>query len=364
MAATMTTVLSVAALAIDVGLVYTARTEAQRVADLSALAGAGSLARLPENDGLAGQIAIQYAQDNSIRHQAVILDPADVQVDRALGQVTVTVLRTANRGNPVNTLFAGLFGVSATDVVATATAEAMDIGSDVGVTCPLPIALPDRWREEDGTWSDKDDTFDAPGDYYDPQRTGYTESNIGDQVFLRQAGGGGGNMANSWYFPWTPFGDENALLDDGSGGKRYRERISGCMKGVYTTGTVVYSEPGAMSGPTDAGFKELYDLDPSAYWNQFGGPGGCVARPTAVSVENPHGCVDNSPRVKNVPLFDPTVPAVEGRKEFTITKVASIFVEGRIGSDYYGRWLGTTGTATDASVPGNSSIVKALRLIK
>ncbi len=364
MAATMTTVLSVAALAVDVGLVYTARAEAQRVADLSALAGAGSLARLPENEALARQIATQYALDNLIRHEAVVLDPADVQIDRVQGQVSVTVLRTADRGNPVNTLFAALFGAQTVDIVATATAEAMDIGSDVDVTCPLPIAMPDRWLEQDGTWSDKDDTFDAPGDTYDPERTGYTDTNIGDQIFLRQAGGGGGNMANSWYFPWTPFGDENAIIDGGGGGKNYRERISGCMKGVYTTGTVVYSEPGAMVGPTADGFQALHDLDPTAYWNQFGGPGGCVARPTAVSTENPHGCVDNSPRIKNVPLFDPRFPAENGRKEFTISKVASIFVEGLIGTDYYGRWIGTTGTPTDPGVPGNGSIVKMLRLVK
>jgi hypothetical protein len=136
------------------------------------------------------------------------------------------------------------------------------------------------------------------------------------------------------------------------------------MSGVYQTGTVVYTEPGAMVGPTRVGFQDLYDLDPTAYWNQFGGPDGCVARPTAVSTENPHGCVDSSPRIKNVPLFDPTMPPLNGRKEFTISKVAGIFVEGLIGTDYYGRWNGTTGTATDPGEPGNGSIVKMLRLVK
>ena len=89
-----------------------------------------------------------------------------------------------------------------------------------------------------------------------------------------------------------------------------------------------------------------------------------MARPSAVSDANTHGCVDSSPRIRNVPLFDPSLAPLNGRKEFTISKMASMFVEGQIGSDYYGRWLGTTGTATDPGVPGNGSIVKMLRLVK
>ncbi len=364
-ALSMVALVSVAALAVDVGMLLTARSEAQRVADLSALAGAGALAQLPDNADLAREVAIRYAEMNDIRRDSAIVDEGDVQVDLAEGRVTVTVYRTSDRGNPVNTFFARVFGVNDADISAIAAAEAMDPGPDYGVVCPLPIAVPDRWLEQDGTWSDKNDTFDPPNDFYDVDATGYNETSIGDPVFLRQAGGGGGNMNQSWYYPWTPFADENAVIDGGGGGSNYRERFSGCMEGLYETGTVVYSEPGAMVGPTDKGFKDLYALDPTAYWNQSGGPAGCVARPSAVTETNVHGCVDGSPRVKAVPMFDPGMPPEIGRNELTITKVGSMFVEGKEGGDFFGRWLGTTGVVGKGeSDPASGSIAKALRLVQ
>ena len=54
-ASAMLALTSVVALAIDVGLMTTARVEAQRAADSAALAGAGAFIASPGNGGLARQ---------------------------------------------------------------------------------------------------------------------------------------------------------------------------------------------------------------------------------------------------------------------------------------------------------------------
>jgi Flp pilus assembly protein TadG len=62
---------SVVALAIDVGLLTTARNEAQRAADAAALAGAGAFIGSPGNDDLARFLAEDFAERNDVRRQTV-----------------------------------------------------------------------------------------------------------------------------------------------------------------------------------------------------------------------------------------------------------------------------------------------------
>jgi len=161
--------LGVMALAIDLGILYVARGEAQRTADAAALAGAdvfytegcvtGSGGCVPGGvqEGLAATQAITVTSHNEVAgKQASINCPAysAATPDPSLGcpgisfsyptatepQITVTVART-----DVPTIFARMFGVRLASVSATATAEAYSPTggqSPTSPTCVAPFLVP------------------------------------------------------------------------------------------------------------------------------------------------------------------------------------------------------------------------------
>src|SRR5438067_13462721 len=98
-------------LAIDVGMLMTARSQAQNSADAGALAGAVALALNDYNDhsatGPAVTGAIAAAKSNSVMGAQVSVGPADVEfLNDPAGmpdRVRVASRRTVDRGNPLNT---------------------------------------------------------------------------------------------------------------------------------------------------------------------------------------------------------------------------------------------------------------------
>lgn len=93
----MLALLSAVALAIDVGMLLNARSEAQRAADSAALAGAGSLITVPDDQTRARNIAIQFGEMNTVRGiQADLLDE-DIEIDMGELKVTATVKRISQR---------------------------------------------------------------------------------------------------------------------------------------------------------------------------------------------------------------------------------------------------------------------------
>lgn len=387
---TMVVLLSAVALAVDIGMLVTARTEAQRVADASALAGAGILAVEPYNENGARTEAIAFASRNAVRGTPAIVLAGDVAVDLTASTVAVTVRRTAARGNPVGTYFARVFGVNTADISAYAKAIAEPVGPESGTTCLLPVMLPDRWLERPGVYSTLADEFnpeipnpkknqldkDGVWDIYVPPTeataqtpsTGYDESVIGAVIQIHQAGGGGGNLNPSWYFPWTPLDEADQLVDGGAGAATYESRFTHCMRSVYAPGDAVLTEPGAMVGPTNRGFDAIYATDPEMYWNSSPtGPTapangkGCPWRPSTSR------CDYQSPRVRPMPMFDPRQAPANGRKSVALTNLGSVFVEQpQPGKDFSARWLGLLPTdpkppEADDEVDG---LPKRLRLIE
>ncbi len=347
-------VLAAVALAVDVGMMLTARAEAQRVADLSALAGALQLGS--NGDSAAAEAwAIQYAADNLIRKQSAVVLPADVFVDVPNDQVTVTVNRTVARGNPVGTFFARIFGVPAVDVVADATAEA-SIAS-TSINCILPIAIADQWQENGGDPVIYDDPPDVyiPWDPSNPSapHTGYANTSIGDTIKLRPFGGGPGEVNPSWYYVWRVPGQ--------SGAKRYRENIWGCVDPSieYHVGMTVNTEPGNMIGPTRKGFNKLVSLDPNAIWNENLN---CVTDSSLSGSSDPLDC-RGSVRVKPTPLFDPRFPPRNGMKPFDFINFAGIFVLGITGNEVTGIFVGYTAVGSGGGGPG-ASLLKKIHLIE
>lgn len=148
-ALTMTTLLSVLAFSVDLGLLYTARAEAQRAADAAALAGASAFLQYPRGNPAvvpaAKERAVRYARLNEIRNEPADVVDANVQMLNPGGSVTVTVRREA-----VPLWFAQLFGMSAAAVTASATAGTAPANS---AECVAPIAFDYDAIWEQDYWS-------------------------------------------------------------------------------------------------------------------------------------------------------------------------------------------------------------------
>src|SRR5918997_350126 len=153
-------------LAIDVGMLMTARSQAQNSADAGALAGAVALFYDDYDDrtasGPAVTSAIAAAQRNDVMAGDVSVTPGDVvflaDPTGEMNRVQVTVYRRADRGNPMTTNIARFFGMTTVGVAAVATAE---VSPADAVQCPLPFTIPDRWTETTTAPFDPEDDFDA-----------------------------------------------------------------------------------------------------------------------------------------------------------------------------------------------------------
>src|SRR5207253_11381313 len=86
------------ALAVDVGVLYSARTSAQEVADAAALAGVGTFINATKSPQpqTASDNAVQVAHNNSILGQHIAAGDVIVNVDYANRRVTVDVQSTQN----------------------------------------------------------------------------------------------------------------------------------------------------------------------------------------------------------------------------------------------------------------------------
>jgi Flp pilus assembly protein TadG len=330
--------LSASMLAIDVGMLMTARNQAQNSADAGALAGATALVFNDFDDRSASGPAVTNAINTSIANQVmahnVSVNATDVQfLPDAMGnqtRVRVTVRRTASRGNPVSTLIAKYFGLLATDIGARATAEASPANA---MNCVLPFTIPDKWTEvQTPTW-DPEDSFDMvdkkgkpvanPDVYIGPESkssyTGYdAERDKGMLITLKADNGS--KIAPSFYQAWDVPGSNNGADD-------YREAIGGCRDYTMGFGDTFVAEPGMMTGPTNQGMNDLIAQDPNAYWDSV--------HNKVVSTRNP------SPRVRAIPLFDP-VYYDTGKREgknasLKFVNYLGFFVERMQGNEVVGR---------------------------
>ena len=163
--------LAMCALAIDLGMAFTARSEAQRVADAAALAGGSAyldftLANVTQP---ATDRAFEYALRNTVRNVAVDSSEVTVQVIPDSMKIRVWVARQA-----LPTWFARILGVDAVDVGAMAAAQAFQAGE---ARCLKPFALPDLWHDvvddddpQNRMWDPGEEWQFEPldGDYYLP----------------------------------------------------------------------------------------------------------------------------------------------------------------------------------------------------
>jgi Flp pilus assembly protein TadG len=364
--------ISASMLAIDVGMLMTARSQAQNSADAGALAGATALLYDSFTDHSAGgpavTSAIRAATANNVMGANVSVTPADVefQPSPATGQldrVKVTVRRTAATGNPVQTLVARYFRMNTADIGATATAEAAPANA---MTCVKPFTIPDKWIEKQTPPWDGNDTYDAfnnkgvplanPDIYipsYDangapnPNYTGYNQESNRGQVLVIRAGTGN-NITVSFYFSLSMVND--------MGGDDYRWNIGNCNKHIYHVGDALLQEPGAMEGPTIQGIEENIARDPGAHWN------------TATNTVEGSAYGNHSPRIFPLPLYDPIVydsGKRNGRNADLVTaNWIGFFADYVQGNQIFGRIMPIAGIYDKAGPAPNAALPRTIRLIK
>jgi Flp pilus assembly protein TadG len=354
-------------LAIDVGMMMTARAQAQNAADAGALAGALALARDDWDDrtpsGPAVQNAIMAAQANDVMGGDVSVLPEDVVfLNDSMGQpnrIQVTVYRRASRGNPVSTLVANIINIPTIDVGATATAEVSPANA---MTCVKPFTIPDKWREVGNPPWDPDDTYDAfnnkgvplpNADVYIPANlpgyTGYNqERERGTRLVIRAATGQ--NITVSFYF--------SLALNAITGGAEYENNIANCNQSIMHWGDPLVQEPGAMDGPTTHGVADLIARDPNAYWD-------------AATNTIKGGAFGNSqsPRVFPIPLYDPEFYDSGKRNgriaDLRVANWIGFFAEEALGNGIYGRIIPIGGIRDRYAADAPTTLFpKAIRLVK
>jgi hypothetical protein len=313
--------LGLAAVAIDLASLRSARSEAQRAADAAALAGASAFRDFPWTDAAttdsAGARATRIARLNKVRADTIDVRQSAPPVTTTyawgkvrvyqMNQLKLNVIPDSQKVRAwvshagVQTFFGGLVGVPYGHVKAMATAWASDAGPVVN--CLKPFVMPDMWWESDKAEEDvNNNNYMEPsingqgnsqtgeswkfephnsGDYYEPfnpnvtnpprPQTGYGSSmraasgypgDVGLPMLIKpQTGNGNGKSAPE------RMGNAFWLLDfDGQNGNVREEIANGCADAGV--GDPVPYLPGGHTGGTKKGVEDLIDLDPSATWNQ------------------------------------------------------------------------------------------------
>jgi hypothetical protein len=375
LALSMVALLGSAALAIDVGALYMARTEAQRVADASALAGAGWLLTDPDDSAGARLKAIDYAARNTVRHLPASVLPTDIDVNLDSSLFRVRVILERDRGNAVPTVFARILGIDLVNIATVAAAWAAPADElPEAADCPLPIALPDRWIDVDG-----DGGFDPGVDSYQ-ETSGYSDADIGTLVALKVSGsndkgppscrpenesslvsdelcrelpdsdnwrcwyqeedgaGGGTDALGPMIYPGTECAGGLGVGDpvwaaSGSGNKKSMvESKHEDFGGSCTTTCATITNPDGTTSedctvpcPTGS-FSDLIRADPDLVWD---GGKGCV-----VNSGDPSTCVESSPRIRKVPIVRPDQVLDTGSGVTTnVVDFTGVFVE-RVSCNY------------------------------
>jgi hypothetical protein len=375
-------------LAVDYGLFYLSRREAQNSADAAAMAGAVALAydspSTAEN-GMAKQSAYKVSQTNLVWGQAPAVTPATditfpVCPDGTSTCIRVDVFRNIAHGNALPTLFGGLVGIMSQGIRATATAQATASNAS---NCLKPWIIPDKWEEHSpvnpGVWNATTSTFATmtgngnnqaplvnPDQYRPPTSstmTGFrasgTPNDIGLELMLKapqpSQQNGGGAVGPGWVYPVR-------LNEDEAGANVYMNDIQHCSNELIAIGTLLRSENGIMVGPTMHGVDPLINADLSAEWLDPDGPGGTPGRVV-------NSCMDDascpapyspsptqSPRIIDIPVFNPaTYSQNPGAAYLEVVNIIGFFLLERQGNEIRGVITGFSGVKAQ----GGNEVINA-----
>jgi len=263
-AAALVMLLGVCAIAIDMANLYLARAQAQRAADAAALAGAKSFLTsgcatggctaggIQETDGR--RQAVGAGAQNYIAGQPASIDPnADVTFSYPNPQEPqITVVAKAT----VSTFFAKIFGVSTSNVSATATAEAYNPagggGAPLAAACLKPLLMPNCDPAPGHTSPANLNCATQPQGYFFDPSTGdiarpgaYPTGVIGMPWTLHSNAG-----PSQWYL----VGFNGAPP---SSGAALRTHIKECAPAPISCGDTLTTANGNNLGPTNQGVDAL-----------------------------------------------------------------------------------------------------------
>ena len=329
------------ALAIDVGVLYSARTSAQEVADAAAMAGAFTFINDTQSPQpqTASDNALQVALHNSILGQPVAAGDVNVNVDYTNRRVTVDVQSTQN------TYFARALGVQTANVGVEAVAEAAKYST--GSACTKPWFIPNTvFGSGDACPSCASNEVLISGG----EVTALAQSKIGHEFTVTSQDSSSSLAPGQFY-----------AIDLGKGGgSDYRNNIANCAV-TYVRCFDSYSvSPGKKDGPTQQGVNDLLGNPPTDRWVSVG------------QYQTPIGLSDTSKAVAVAPIWDtcgtsgfcPTGSFPTGSKTtLQIIGFAVFFLEGFQGSDVVARLINVSSCSPNDET-GGTVLSLPLRLVR
>ena len=353
-------------LAIDYGVFWVARAQAQNAADAGALAAATSLAFDVVTDppsgvvtatGLAQQGAVAVASRAAVWGKPPVVPEADITFcedvtptcpaiknlplpqERTLFSATVKVYADKAHKNPLPTYFAALFGVKSQDVQAQATAAVAPANT---ATCVWPLAIPDLWEENSDP---QDKTFSkyqyppsappltTPDSYYppesiDPLGSGLEVSRLTlgptlvDPLTITELLTGPAVPTPDE--PWPAIDQSHfvAVQIPRSDGGGFVANLTSCNQLPVRIGDALTLDTSASFAQVQAGAAARRAQDPGASWTETQRiRGSCAA--------DLPPCAPISPRLVAVPMFDPDLyDATRGStRQIKIVNFAGLFID-------------------------------------
>jgi len=323
------------ALAVDMGNLYTARADCQKIADAAALAGAKEAFFYTPADpvatGKTAAVSAARANYTAINTNDNRLQNANIVVNTTDRTVQVTVLRTAANLNAVPTFFGRIFGLATVDVSAMATAEVYrptgtGIGPPIGAKCVKPWLIPDRY--DFGSGLELIDESDR-GKYFNVKQGDTAASVVSGQYLVA-------NLPQGSIPPLCPAcGDPSGSQ---SGGNLYRQNISCCNRNTIWCGVYLDFDTanGNKVGPTGDGVTCLIRQGNSNTGQDI------LISPTPA---NPTGSLQIQPGPNNplssnpsityvtdsdslivVPMFDATVTITPGQTQLMVIGFIQCFI--------------------------------------
>ncbi len=319
--------LGCAALAVDLGMLLTARVHSQRAADSGAMAGAQRLAMPGATAPDARNEAQEYANTHNVLSSPVDVKNADVDVEGDTVRVRVH--------HSIGTVFARIFGVDEMDVSTVAAAEAVPAG---GASCPLPIILADGYTD-----LDNDGLYDAGEPYTqctDPNTpcTGFNlhtddpENDIGLLMEVKSQNNAASEGAldpkektcaaeNPEWYCWV-----DAISGVGVGSSELQDVINGCQNTSFEValGDVAESSSGNKMSVVQDMKTYIDNNDPNHQWSPSDR---CV-------VDGSGRCVGSSKRIRPIAVVDPTTITSSGNNaRADVNNLVSVFIE-KVASDF------------------------------
>lgn len=326
------------ALAVDVGVLFSARTAAQAAADAGALAGAFTFVTNTSDPqpSTAYDHAMSTALSNNILAQSITAPDVTVNVDVGNRRVTVDINRAEG------TFLARALGLDSVDIGVRAIAEASP--EALASFCAKPWFIPNTIVADPSNSPCEACTagevlIDSNGDV-----TAFGQTRIG-MPFTIKPGNPQSALGPGQFYA--------IRMGDSTGGNDYRTNIYTCSPDVLSCQAVYGSEPGNMIGPTIQGVRDLTGSPPDVYY-------GVGEYQTSSGMSNTSRSLIVAP-IWDVCLFPGFCPANKlpdngANVQIRVRGFALIFIDGVQGNDVMAHLVGISGCGSSGGPPLGSEV--------